>query len=111
MTYIIVPCGNGQLTCSEMRSSYITLSGMLNISSSIMVSPLSILFMSLGWQMIFGIYKYVVITILVTINMLFIVNLTTRYNIQSSSPKGAKPFCFIMYTDKTNLSSFGTAKG
>ena len=41
---------------------------------------------------------------------LFVVNLT-RYNIQSSLPKGAKPFCFIMYADKTNLSSFGTAKG
>ncbi|TFK46324.1 hypothetical protein OE88DRAFT_1715060 [Heliocybe sulcata] len=33
------------------------------------------------------------------------------WNIQSSLPEGAKPLCFILYADKSKLSSFGTAKG
>ncbi|KAN0127630.1 hypothetical protein V8E53_014549 [Lactarius tabidus] len=32
------------------------------------------------------------------------------WNIQSQIPQGARPLCFILYADKTNLSSFGTAK-
>jgi Plavaka transposase len=31
--------------------------------------------------------------------------------VQSQLPAGGKPFCFILYADKTNLSSFGTKKG
>jgi len=30
---------------------------------------------------------------------------------QSALPDGAKPFYFILYADKTKLSSFGTVKG
>lgn len=30
---------------------------------------------------------------------------------QSNLPEGAKPFCFVLYADKTKLSSFGTEKG
>lgn len=30
---------------------------------------------------------------------------------QSRLPKDGKPLCFILYADKTKLSSFGTAKG
>lgn len=30
---------------------------------------------------------------------------------QTSLPREAKPFCFILYADKTRLSSFGTEKG
>jgi len=30
---------------------------------------------------------------------------------QSQIPKGSNPLCFILYADKTKLSSFGTAKG
>jgi len=29
----------------------------------------------------------------------------------SRLPATGKPFCFILYTDKTNLSSFGMEKG
>ena len=32
------------------------------------------------------------------------------WNIQNDLPTGAKPICFIVYADKTRLSSFGTAK-
>ncbi|PBK99148.1 hypothetical protein ARMGADRAFT_919758, partial [Armillaria gallica] len=31
--------------------------------------------------------------------------------IATTLPKGAKPLCFILYADKTRLSSFGTAQG
>jgi Plavaka transposase len=31
--------------------------------------------------------------------------------VKSSLPEGAKPLCFIIYADKTRLSSFGTTKG
>ncbi|RDB28873.1 hypothetical protein Hypma_015251 [Hypsizygus marmoreus] len=33
------------------------------------------------------------------------------WDIQSELPKDAKPLCFILYADKTKLSSFGTEKG
>ncbi|KAG1886830.1 uncharacterized protein F5891DRAFT_1132413 [Suillus fuscotomentosus] len=33
------------------------------------------------------------------------------WNIQSQLPEGAKPLAFILYADKTKLSSFGTARG
>ncbi|PPQ74374.1 hypothetical protein CVT24_000863 [Panaeolus cyanescens] len=33
------------------------------------------------------------------------------WNFQSSIPEGGSPFCIIFYSDKTHLSSFGTAKG
>ncbi|KDQ51821.1 hypothetical protein JAAARDRAFT_62330 [Jaapia argillacea MUCL 33604] len=33
------------------------------------------------------------------------------WEIQSALPPNAKPFCFILYADKTKLLSFGTAKG
>ncbi|KAK0207745.1 hypothetical protein IW262DRAFT_1469083 [Armillaria fumosa] len=33
------------------------------------------------------------------------------WDLQTSLPKGAKPLCFILYADKTRLSSFGTAQG
>ncbi|KAG1850262.1 hypothetical protein C8R48DRAFT_778238 [Suillus tomentosus] len=33
------------------------------------------------------------------------------WNIQSQLPEGAKPLAFILYTNKTKLSSFGTARG
>ncbi|EPQ59880.1 hypothetical protein GLOTRDRAFT_103770 [Gloeophyllum trabeum ATCC 11539] len=33
------------------------------------------------------------------------------WDIQSSLPKDAKPLCFILYADKTKLSSFGTEMG
>jgi hypothetical protein len=31
--------------------------------------------------------------------------------VKSLLPEGAKPLCFIIYADKTRLSSFGTTKG
>ncbi|KAL0059534.1 hypothetical protein AAF712_013710 [Marasmius tenuissimus] len=33
------------------------------------------------------------------------------WEIQSSLPPGGKPLCYIIYSDKSKLSSFGTAKG
>ncbi|KAG2090404.1 uncharacterized protein F5147DRAFT_748245 [Suillus discolor] len=33
------------------------------------------------------------------------------WNVQSQLPEGAKPLAFILYADKTKLSSFGTARG
>ena len=30
---------------------------------------------------------------------------------QSRIPTGANPLCFVLYADKTRLSSFGTAQG
>ncbi|KAK0215012.1 hypothetical protein IW262DRAFT_1300251 [Armillaria fumosa] len=33
------------------------------------------------------------------------------WDLQTPLPKGAKPHCFILYADKTHLSSFGTAQG
>ncbi|KAG1741774.1 uncharacterized protein EDB91DRAFT_1237047 [Suillus paluster] len=33
------------------------------------------------------------------------------WNVQSQLPPGGKPLAFILYADKTRLSSFGTAKG
>ncbi|KAK0475755.1 hypothetical protein IW261DRAFT_1422042 [Armillaria novae-zelandiae] len=33
------------------------------------------------------------------------------WDLQTPLPKGAKPLCFILYADKTRLSSFGTAQG
>ncbi|EGO19929.1 hypothetical protein SERLADRAFT_373989 [Serpula lacrymans var. lacrymans S7.9] len=33
------------------------------------------------------------------------------WDIQLKLPEGAKPFCFILYADKTKLSSFGSTKG
>ncbi|KAG2353314.1 hypothetical protein BDR07DRAFT_1380682 [Suillus spraguei] len=35
----------------------------------------------------------------------------TFWNIQSQLPLGSKPLAFILYADKTKLSSFGTARG
>ena len=31
--------------------------------------------------------------------------------LKSALPDGAKPLCFIIYADKTKLSTFGTEKG
>ncbi|KAK0494359.1 hypothetical protein EDD18DRAFT_1045628, partial [Armillaria luteobubalina] len=33
------------------------------------------------------------------------------WDLQTPLPKGTKPLCFILYANKTRLSSFGTAKG
>ncbi|KAG1800596.1 uncharacterized protein BJ212DRAFT_1450149 [Suillus subaureus] len=35
----------------------------------------------------------------------------TFWNVQSQLPPGGKPLAFILYADKTQLSSFGTARG
>ncbi|KAG1792747.1 uncharacterized protein HD556DRAFT_1309046 [Suillus plorans] len=35
----------------------------------------------------------------------------TFWNVQSQLPPGGKPLAFILYADKTRLSSFGTARG
>ena len=45
--------------------------------------------------------------------MIFILFSTLLINlyVQSCLPNGAKPLFFILYADKTRLSSFGTEKG
>jgi hypothetical protein len=66
---------------------------------------LCVLSMSHGLLMISGMPKYVKIEFLVVIYS--VIHIFSK----SKLPDGGKPLCFVIYADKTNLSSFGTVKG
>jgi hypothetical protein len=75
--------------------------GTPNESTSTMGPLLSELLMSHGLQMLGGISRFA----------LHLRNINHTNKIPKSKiPEGAKPLCLLIYADKSQLSSFGTAK-
>lgn len=95
--------GTGQRTCFQIRILHLYLSGTLDDCSSLMVRTGSVLFMNHGQAMIGGKYRCGTSC---DFNCIIL-----AHSIQSKLPPGAEPLCFILYADKSKLSSFGTAKG
>jgi hypothetical protein len=104
--------GTGHLTFWITHYLHPILFGTRSASTNIMARTLSAFSMNRGLVIGGGISKYVIIMFDICVYILMCSNCV--YVIQSRLPPnldGAAPFCFILYADKTKLSSHGTMKG
>ncbi|KAI6016496.1 hypothetical protein EDC04DRAFT_2608485 [Pisolithus marmoratus] len=103
---IITCIGIGQWMSFKTLSFSLTLYGMPSTCISIMVNALNALLMSLGLEIGGGIFKYAytVPTVQCVCNSHIIV---IALNQSSLPQEDAAPFAFILYTDKSHLSSLG----
>jgi hypothetical protein len=96
-------CGIGHSTLLKARGSVHTLFGMRNVCISMMDLRSFAFLMNHGLRSVSGMFKYV--------KEKHVSNLNIYTIFQSAIPPEGKPLCFLLYADKTKLSSFGTAKG
>lgn len=108
--------GTGHLIYWITHCLHLTLSGTRVVFTNTMARSSSVSSTNHGLEIGGGIFKYVLVVLHCQTYKFTPVVYRCFYRCekhQSSLPDvdGAVPFCFILYADKTKLSSFGTVKG